>query len=558
MRHSYQALGWWFAPLALAGSLMAASGDLRLVDAIERGDRDTVRSLLEQNTDANVAEADGTTPLAWAAHRNDLESAGLLIQAGADPSAANDYGVTPLTLACANRNAPMVEKLLDAGADPNVAQWTGETPLMTCANAGNAASVSALVDAGADLEAKESQKGQTALMWAAAEGHSAVVKVLTGAGAAVSARSKIIPVTQEHYSIVCTKEDPCMNGKMTGINYPDAIHFRKSTGGFTPLLFAARIGDVESARILLAAGAGVDESTEEDGTALVVAAASGREEMARMLLAAGADPNATDAFGIAPLHYALHEGLMRITSARPKSTDVLGWQRPNMLELMKELLAAGADPNAGIQMDFPPYDYAPIARSNGNNLPQISMVGVTPFILAAASSDVQVMRYLVERRADPKLVSAEKTSALMVAAGIGHERAGFGRVAASYAELQKSSQVWDPALEAVKMVLDLGGDVNAVNADGRTALHGAVFLGAMPVIRQLVEKGADLEAKDRYGQTPLSMALGDPEGLVYRQFPGGRYDNRFRQMRPQKQVAELLLELGAKPFAGEYRDRSGE
>ncbi len=551
---------WLAAMVLMAGvaRLAAAGADVSLIKAAERGDRDAVRELPGQKADMNSPEADGTTALAWAAYRNDLETAELLIAAGADMDAANDYGVTPLTLACANGSDQMVSILLTAGADSDKAQWTGETPLMTCAGVGNVAAVRALIRSGANLEAHEEKKGQTALMWAVAEKKPAVVKVLLDAGADVHARSKLIRMDREPYSILCSEADPCMGGEIEGNNYAETIHFAGSAGGFTPLLFAARVGDIESAHLLLAAGADPDEATEEEGSTLVVAAASGHEELALLLLEAGADPNATDAFGIKPLHYCLHEGLLKISSAKPKATDSLGWERPNLPELMRALLTAGADPNARIEHDFPPYDYAPIARSNGNNLPQISLVGVTPFFLAAANSDVMAMRYLVERRADPKISTIETTTPLMVASGISHERGGAGFGGMVTEEYEKSSDDWNRTLEAVKMAVDLGVDVNAANVDERTALHGAVFMGDTRLIRYLVEQGADLEAKDKYGQSPMTIALGDPEGLVYRQLPGGRYDYSFRQSKVNKDVADLLVELGAKPFTGKYRDRSGE
>ncbi|HWP84682.1 MAG TPA: ankyrin repeat domain-containing protein, partial [Terriglobia bacterium] len=314
-------------------------------------------------------------------------------------------------------------------------------------------------------------------------------------------------------------------------------------GGFTALLFAAQQGDVESARILLEAGADVNEGTQEDGTALVIATASGHEAMARFLLERGADPNARDAFGITPLHYAMNKGLTALAGAKRSATDRFGWLRPTMPELAKALLAKGADPNARIARDFPPYDYAPIARANGNDHAQLDLVGVTPFILAAASGDVTSMRILVEGGADPRRKTDEGVSALLVAAGLGIERG----------MLDEQS-----ALEAARLAVQLGADVNAAKEDGRTALHVAALLGWNDMIQFLAEQGANLNAKDMYGQTPLSIALGDPEGLIYRQLPGGRYDDRFRNPREQKATAELLLKLGAAPFTGKYRDRSGE
>lgn len=523
---------WLVALLSVAG-LMAESSDLRLLEVIKKGDKEAVRSLLKELADVNAAQADGATALAWAVHRDDLETAELLILAGANPSAANDYGVTPLSLACTNRNAAMVEKLLEAGADPKAVQWTGETVLMTCTSTGSVEAVKLLLAHGADVNAKETEQEQTALMWAVAEKQPEIVQALVEHGADVHARSKITSLPEPF--VIDT-------AGVFGSNYPPTVHFPKTKGGFTPLLFAAQQGNVDSARILLDAGADVNEATEEDGGALVVATASGHQELALFLLEKGADPNARDAYGLAALHYALHEGLLTLAGFQPSATDRFGWERPNMPELVKALLAHGADPNAPIAKSFPTLDYAFLARGT-EDTPQIDPVGATPFVLAAASGDVRAMRILVERGADPGATTLEGGTALMVAAGLGFE---------SQSGQEKR------ALEALKLIVDMGSDVNAALKDGRTALHGAAYLGWNEVIQYLGEKGANLDAKDKYGQTPLSIALGDPQGLLYRQIAGGRYDDRFRRPREHKKTAELLVELGATPFIGQYRDRSGE
>jgi uncharacterized protein len=521
--------------IASAGTrLFAAADDFRLLDASERGDGAAVRSLVAARADVNATRPDGATPLAWAVHHDDAQTVELLIKAGANVNAANDYGVTPLTLACTNRNAAMVATLLKAGANPNIAQWNGETPLMTCAATGNVEGVKALLAKGADTAATEKKKGQTALMWAVAEKQPQVVKVLVDAGANVNARSKVIP-NREPFS--------AKSANVFGTSYEPGVYFPKTTGGFTPLLFAAQQGDLESAQILIAAGAKVDDPAPEEGTPLVVAAHSGREKLALFLLEKGANPNATDAFGITALHYALYAGMRAIMGAGRMETDRFGWVRENQPELVKALLLKGADANARIGKNFPTYDYAPIARSIGNDHPQLSLVGITPYMLAAASADVGLMRTLVEGRGDPKLETPEKVSGLMIAAGFGTDK-----------NLRSEKE----ALEALKLASQLGGDVDEAKEDGRTALHAAAYLGWNSVIEFLVSKGANLEAKDMYGQTPLTVAMGDPEGLIYRQLPGGRYDDRFRAGREQKKTVELLLKLGAKPFTGKYRDRSGE
>ncbi len=522
------------ALLVSAVCVCAATGDLSLVDAAKSGDRDAVRAILRdgQQVDVNEEQPDGATPLAWAVHRNDLEMADLLIAEGADVNAANEYGVTPLSLACTNRQPAMVRKLLQARANPNAAKWTGETILMTCSRAGDVRAVQALLDAGADVSARESQKGQTALMWAAAQKHADVVRALAAQGADVNAHSTLIEIPEPLRAKTYTKE----------------THFRKTQGGFTALMFAARVGALDAAKALVEAGADINYANEEDGSALIVATASGNEELALFLVDAGADPKASDGYGITALHWSMWQGIKRLAGVNRSPTDKF-WYRENMPRLARALLSQGADTNARIKNDFAPYDNFIFGHALGNNLPQITLVGATPFLLAAASGDTGTMKVLVEGRADPKLVTAESTDPLMVAAGVGREKGMY------------ADDLLQRQLEAARMIIQLGGDVNAVNVDGRTALHGAVYLGDTDMIGFLASQGANMDVEDKYGQTPLSIALGDPEGKIYRQLEGDAFDYRFRRLDPSKMnkvAADLLVELGATPFTGEFRDRSGE
>ena len=468
-------------------SFAAPSEDLRLLDAVKNRDRTAVRSLMEQHINVNAAQPDGTTALAWAANRDDLETAGLLIRAGAKVNAANDYGVTPLSLACTNRSAAMVERLLKAGADPNAAQWTGETPVMVCARTGNVETVKLLLSHGADPNAKETEQGQTALMRAVAEKHPEVVRALIDRGADVRARSK---------------------------------------GGFTALLFASQQGEVASAKMLLAAGADVNEKTPTNGTGLVVAAASGREQFAIFLLEHGADPNAADAYGVTALHYAIPRGIAGIDSVsiifRPFHEVP-----PNMPELVKALLAHGANPNVQIAKNFPPYSRSPYAL-------QTSLVGVTPFLLAAAAADVNLMHALLGGGADPHIKSRDGSTALMMAAGV-------GRI-----DERENPQEDANALEAAKLALMLGDDINAANARRRTALHGAAGIGANGLIQFLFERGANLNAKDRRGYTPLAIAA----GLAPR---GGDSASRVYEG-----TMVLLSKLGAQPLSAPRSRDGGE
>jgi ankyrin repeat protein len=522
-------LTWGAMAVLLAVATVSAAADLRLVEAVKQGDRAAVRSLLAESVDVNAPQGDGATALAWAAHRNDLEAAELLIRAGADANIANDYGVTPLSLACTNGNAAMVAKLIEARANPNAAQLSGETELMTCARSGSVDAVkSLLARGGVDVNATEKNRGQTALMWAVAAKHAEVARVLIEHGADVHARSRVLdPITSKRIEY-----------------YGKDVHYPGAKGGFTPLLFAARVGDLESARVLLEAGVNVNDASADDGSALVVASASGHEALAIFLLEKGADPNAADAMGITSLHWALQEGLLNLSGSGTGPTDRF-WHHPNQPQLVKVLLARGASPNARIQKEFHPYSDPLYGHNMGNDLPQISIVGATPFLLAAAAGDLESMRFLVEGRADPRMAAADGTTPFMVAAGVGRETG-------STPEQKKKF------LEAAKAALQLGGDVKAVGGGGRTVLHGAALLGDPDMIRFLVEQGADLEAKDKYGQTPLTIALGDPAGLVFRSRGEGKYDDRFRRPKENRKVAELLLELGAAPYTGPVRDRSGE
>ncbi len=476
---------WAIVPLL---GVLCFADDLRLVDAVKNRDRAAVRSLMEQHVNVNAAQADGTTALAWAANRDDLETADHLIRAGAKVNLANDYGVTPLSLACTNRSAAMVERLLKAGADPNAAQGTGETPVMVCARTGSVETVKLLLARGADPNAKETQQGQTALMRAVAEKHPEVVRALIDGGADVRARSK---------------------------------------GGFTALLFAGQQGELASARMLLAAGADVNEKTPLNGTSLVVAAASRREEFAIFLLENGADPNAADAYGVTALHYAIPRGIAGIDSVSIIFRPYNEVPPANMPGLVKALLAHGANPNVQIAKDFPPYSRSPYAL-------QTSLAGQTPFLLAAAAADLDLMRVLLAGGADPHIKSKDGSTALMMAAGI-------GRI-----DERENNQEDASALEAAKLALMLGDDINAVNTRGRTALHGAAGIGANGLIQFLVEKGANLNTKDRRGYSPLAIAA----GLAPR---GGDSASRVYEG-----AMALLLKLGAQPVDLRRRPAAGD
>ena len=478
--------------------------DLRLVDAVRHGDRQAASTLVRARIDVNARQPDGATALHWAAYRDDLDSADLLLGAGAAPDAANELGVTPLYLACENGSAALVRRLLAAGADPNAALRGGETALMTAARTGSVGAVKALLDYDADVHARETREGQTALMWAVSQRHPGVVRALLGAGADVHARSRVRPVA--------TASSP-RTGAAEGVTVIDE-------GGFTPLLFAARRGDLASARLLLAAGADPNDTAPSGTSAIVVAAHSGHGELAARLLDQGADPNAAGA-GYAPLHAAVLRG----------DADLVG-----------ALLARGADPHARLR------NGSPHARYGKFFALEMRLAGATPFFLAAKYAEADIMRRLAAAGADPRAGLAGGVTPLMAAAGMltpGFVQAGNDRrgraIDTAEMELALSQdpdrrQLMNSGLDAVRAAVELGADVDAASESGDTALHLAAHHGFNSVVRYLVGAGADQHARNARGQTPLDRALGRT----------GRVPARNPVTETDIGTADLLRQLGAR------------
>jgi uncharacterized protein len=492
--------------LLMAGVVAAADGDLRLVEAARRNDQQTVRALLKQRADVNVRAHDGSTALLWAAHWNDLDTADLLIRAGADVNVANDLRTTALSLACINANAPLVERLLSAGANPNTPIATGETPLMTCAGTGNADAVRKLIARGADVNAKETSQSQTALMWAAAERHAEVLSVLIANGADLQARTR---------------------------------------RGFSALHFAARVGDIESAQLLLAAGTEINirsqpadpdkpaastpgtytggggrvggpsyEATVSAGsTPLLVATMRAKVPFALFLLERGADPNASDA-GMTPLHWAV--GTWESGEANPVFgfTDAMSGipVRQEKLQLVKALLARGANPNVPITQRLPGF-------AGGHT----DVIGATPFLLASAAADLEMMRLLLAAGADPKVPTKSNMTAIAAATGVNR--------------VQGESNVTEAqAFEVVKFLIELGVDPKPAVTTGENAMFGAAYRGWSSVVQLLADHGTDVNAISKSGTTPWRAASGQGDRL------GGVLFNT--------ETAALLVKLGADPTLG--------
>lgn len=446
--------------LLTAGSLMAAAVNAPLADAVKAMDWDSIRSLLQRSVDVNAAQSDGMTALHWAAYLDNLEIAKMLVRAGANVKAVNRYGVTPLSLACNNGNGPIVELFLDAGADPNTTH-RGETVLMTAARTGKLGTVKALLARGADVHAAISQgtpgAGQTALMWAAAEGHADVVEEL------IKARADF--------------RSPLDNG-------------------FTPMLFAAREGRIDVVRTLLKAGADVNASLQPPRSAanrrrglqpgmspLLMAIKNGHLELATLLLDAGADANQS-ALGYTPLHAIVP---LRKPGVGDNDPAPEGSGNVSSLEFAKKLVEHGADVNARITKHV-----------NLTNT-RLNDIGATPFLLAASTADAELMKALVAFGADPLLTNADNSTALMIAAGLGNRSPG------------EDAGTESETLEALQVALDLGIDVNAVDKNGETAMHGAAYKNLPEVVTFLAKKGARIElwnTRNKFGWTPTLIAKG--------------------------------------------------
>ena len=461
----------------------AAGRDLRLIQAAQRDDIQAAKALA--GVDVNLHAADGATALHWAAQNDDPALADLLIRRGAKVDTVNDLGVTPLWVAASNSSAAMVQRLLDAHADPNIAPPTNGSPLMVAARSGNADAVKALLAHGADPNAREGAHGQTALMWAVVARHPDVVRLLLQAHADVRARTKS---WSQRVLLCCQYYESQADG--------DAV-VRK--GGYTALLFAAQDGDVETAKLLIAAGADVKEASADGASALVIAAHVKQNDIAVMLLEAGADPNAA-ATGYTALHIAATTG---------------------DLPLAKALLDHGADPNARQQ------NGTPSKRTMNGHALDHAMIGATPYFTAMRSGQLDMMKLLAARGADPSITLKDGRTAFMILAG--------------ESTLEGPDVSEAKAAEVVKLAVKLGTPVNQADVNGNTAMHIAAARRRDLLLQALVDSGAALDARNRDGDTPLAVALKPPPPLE-----GSGFTEEYAEMISHKGTPELLRKLGAK------------
>jgi ankyrin repeat protein len=463
------------AVLLTASAAAAAPAVSPIIDAATRGDLPALRALVQQKSvDVNTRGVDGATALHWAVQRDDVRMVEALIRAGADARAANRYGVQPLAIAAVNGNAETMRLLLDAGADPQAGLSEGDTALMIAARGGRVEPLKLLLSRGANINTRDA-RGQTALMWAAARNNGDAVRLLVEAGADLSVRT---------------------NNPPRGRNAQMSVFLAPAPTGFTALLFAVRAGSLEGTRALLDAGADVNDTLSDGQSALVVATANAHWELAAFLLDRGADPNAAGA-GWNALHQAVRSRRPNLGyTPGPVATGNL-----DSIELIKKLIARG------VKLD---------ARMTKNGMKdgqrnRVNRLGATAFFLAAKNTDFEVMKVLADAGADARIPSADGTTPLMVAAGLAIWYVGEDAGSLPGQE--------DEVLEAVKLCVARGNDVNAANLAGETPMHGAAFRGVNAVVEFLVEKGARLDPRDKRGWTPFTIANGISHGDVFKQQP---------------------------------------
>jgi uncharacterized protein len=483
-------------------------GATPLVDAVKSGDKAAVIALIERRADVNAPEADGTTALHWAVHQNDLDLTERLIRAGAKVNVKNDYGATPMSEAAVTGNADMIDKLLKAGADVESPNIDGQTTLMVVARTSRVDAAQALLRRGAKVDAVEQWRGQTALMWAAAESQPAMVKLLVEAGADVNARSKV-----NNWQRQVTAE-------------PRAIY--RPAGGLTPLLYSAREGCIDCAKYLAAAGADLNLADPEQVSPLLLSILNGHFDLAAYLIQKGANPGKWDWYGRTPLYAAVDLN----TLPRGGRPDQPSLDTTTSLQIIEQLLAAGANPNPELKL-------APPFRNIGNDrgLDGLLTIGTTPLLRAAKALDAPAIKILLGKGASLSLSNNRGITPVMAAAGL-------GSTDADTRGLYITEDVQQRSIESLKLLLAAGADINAKDGTrGLTPLHEAARWGWNDVVRFLVDHGADLQAKDNRGMTPVDSAMGKAGGNSR---GGQRIDVHEDTAALLKQ---LIAAAGAKPPA---------
>jgi ankyrin repeat protein len=420
-----------------------------------------------------------------------------LLKAGADVDATNRYGATALHTASRNGDAHSAALLLNAGANPATASPEGETALMAAARTGNVELINALLAGGrakagdlnkADPNYKEGWKGQTALMWAAAEGHADAIAALIAGGANPNEFSAEIVVPQP-------------SRRTNGFVYPNI-----PKGRMAALHFAARSGHMEAVEALVAGKADINAVDADGSNALILAALNGHPDVAVALLEAGADPKVADKFGRTVLFVATD---MNTREAEARPTPAVTGDKTDV-DVIKAAIAKGADVNATLKATLP----ALMAQSGIRN--GLLRPGTTPFLRASMSADLEVMKILLAAGADP-LKATDKddgpakqpfvgfnsgnTTPLMAASGVGwRDEISRGRV--------------PDAIEAIKLLLAKGADINQANNAGNTPLIGAAIRGEPALVEFLLQNGANPNAKNGIGLTAMDVAMGNSDNSM--------------------------------------------
>ena len=492
MRKVFFFMAIWFCSLGA----IAAPQKIGIMDLVRNGDIEAVRAALDAGADVNAKSPDGTTALQWAVHGDQESMVELLLEVGANVGITNRYGVGSASLAAENGNSIILARLLEAGTNPNQTMPGGETLLMTAARTGEPEAVRTLLVYGADPNRRETTRGQTALMWAAANNNAIAIQLLAEHGANVDAKT----------------DNPSRSADSPFTYAPPT--------GFSPLMFAVRAGHIEATRALLDAGAAVDNTVSDGQSALVVAAANANWELAAYLLDRGADATAAKA-GWNVLHQVVRTRRMNLAFGTPGpfASGTL-----DSIDLMRKLLEAGVDVNARMTRNG--------MRDGQRN--RFNRLGATAFMLAAKVTDVEAMRLLLEAGADPRIPTADGTTPLMVAAGLHIWNPGEDGGSFTGQE--------EEVLEAVRMCLDGGSDINARNYRGETALHGVGFRGVNIVLDYLVKQGANLAALTDDGWSALAIA----RGLSYTDF----YKS---QLHTAARFEELMRTAGLDTEGAEHR-----
>jgi ankyrin repeat protein len=443
-----------------------------------------------------------TTPLLQAVLTGERVAVQRVIASGADVNAANRYGVTPLVLAAQRGRGDLIELLLKAGATVKTAEAKlpeGQTLVMHAARTGDIASLKALIAAGSDVNARETRTGTTAAIWAASGNRANAIRVLAEAGAELDVLSKVT-------SYPHTQNGVLLSGLEEGYSYVGQTVLPR--GGWSAVMFAAREGAVDAVRALAESGANLNLTDPEGTTALVLAVINGHYDVVSALIDKGANPNIADIKGMTPLYAAVDMHTIGDTFGRPYPAKPV---IDGSLDAARVLIKGGANVNARLT--------APILKrvydAGDNRLGE----GATPFMRAARKCDVEMMRILLDAKADVTLTQKSGNTPLMLCAGA---------VSGGNSEDTPERVSQDEALAAIRLALDAGVDVNAQNATGDTALHTAATSGGgqPAIIRLLVERGARLDMKNKADRTPLDAA------------------SRARQ--PNEKIVALLRELAAR------------